>query len=103
LGVECAVLGFAIGAVSGVIQFYLLMKFTGSLTKGKFSGKTAIFAVTQFLFPFAVLLLCAFFLDENLMWIGIGMASALIISAVTRFVIVSRSDTKAGKKGKKKK
>jgi len=85
------VLGFLIGIASGVVQFFLLLKFTTAVTGGKINGKVAIFAITQFLFPFAVLLLCAFFLNEKLMWVGIGMAAALIISAVIRFLTVSKS------------
>ena len=91
-------LGLAIGVASGVVQFYLLMKFTGSITGGKPGGKTVLFALTQFLFPFAVLLLCAFFLHESLMMIGIGMAAALIVSAVVRYIIVSK--TKPGTKNR---
>ena len=87
-------LGFLIGAVSGVIQFYLLLKFTTSVSGGKISGRTVIFAITQFLFPFAVLLLCALFLNENLMWVGIGMAASLIISAVVKFVFMSKANKK---------
>ena len=95
-------LGLAIGAASGVIQFYLLMKFTGSITGGKLGGKTVLFAITQFLFPFAVLLLCAFFLNESLMMIGIGMAAALIISAVVRYILVSKTKPDTKRSGKKK-
>ena len=91
LGVEHIMLGFFIGVASGVIQFFLLLKFTGALSGGKISGKTIIFAITQFLFPFTILLLCAFFLSESLMWIGIGMAAALIACAVARFILVSKS------------
>jgi len=87
-------LGFFIGLVSGVVQFFMLLKFTTALSGGKFSGKTVIFAITQFLFPFAVLLLCAFFLHDDLMWTGIGMAAALIVSAVIRFIIVSKTNKK---------
>ena len=88
---EGALLGVAIGVVSGVMQFFLLLKFTGSITGGKFSGKTVLFAITQFLFPFAILLLCAFFLNEELLMVGIGIAAALITCAVIRFILVSRA------------
>jgi len=96
------VLGLAIGAASGVIQFYLLMKFTGSITGGKPGSKTVIFAITQFLFPFAILLLCAFFLSESLMMIGIGMAAALIVSAVVKYIIYSKTKPGTKKRSGKK-
>jgi len=84
-------LGFFIGVITGIVQYLLLMKFTGAVSKGKMTGKTVIFAVTQFLFPFTVLVICAFFLVDSLMLIAIGIAAALIICAVTKFVITSRS------------
>ena len=87
-------LGLLIGAVSGTLQFFLLAKFTGLLTGGKVGGKTLIFALTQFLLPFSVLLICAFFLHESLMFVGIGMAAALITCAVVRFIMVSRTKKK---------
>ena len=92
--------GIIIGIVSGIVQFFLLSMFTTSVAAGKLSKKTLFFAFTQFLLPFAVLLLSAIFLGETilgenfLMWIGIGMAGALIISAVIRFIIVSKSKNK---------
>ena len=83
--------GFFIGVIAGIVQFLLLMKFTGAVTKGKMTGKTVIFAVTQFLFPFAVLVLCAFIIVDSLMFVAIGIASAMICSAVVRYIITSRS------------
>ncbi|MCL2426975.1 MAG: hypothetical protein FWD05_11645 [Oscillospiraceae bacterium] len=85
-----------IGVVAGVIQYLLLQLFTGTLTKGKgkVGGRSVLYALTQFLFPFIVLVVCALLLVDSLMWVGIGMASALIICAVTRFIITA----KAGKK-----
>jgi len=84
-------LGFVIGAVSGTVQFFLLSKFTGFITGGKSGKKTILFAVTQFLLPFAVLVLCAFLLSDELLLVGIGMAAALIVCAAVRFFIVSRA------------
>ena len=85
------IIGLLIGLVTGLIQFLLLSKFVTSVTGGKPFSKTVIFAITQFLFPFAVLIICAFLIGDSLMWVGIGIASALIISAVIRFVFVSKS------------
>ena len=84
-------LSIFIGVITGIVQFLLLRKFTGAVSKGKMTGKTVIFAITQFLFPFAVLVLCAFLITDSLMWVAIGIASALIICAVTKFVFTSKS------------
>jgi hypothetical protein len=87
-------LGLIIGVISGVIQFLLLQRFTSVLSTGKFTKKTVIFAITQFLFPFAVLVVCAFLISDSLMWIGIGMALALITCAITKFLIMSKNRAK---------
>ena len=91
-------LGFFIGAVTGTVQFFLLSKFTGALTGGKFGKKAVLFAVTQFLLPFAVLLICAFFLSDELLFAGIGIAAALVICAVVKFILASKASKKTGKK-----
>jgi len=87
-------LGFIIGAVSGTIQSLLLPKFTDSAKSGKVGKKTLLFIATQFLFPFIVLLLCAFFLMDELVPVVIGMAAAIIICSLIKFIIA----TKAGKR-----
>ena len=84
-------IGFFVGVASGVVQYLLLQKFTGFVSKGKLNGKAIMFAIVQFLFPFAVLVACAFLLGESLMWVGIGMAASLIICAVVRFVITAKN------------
>ena len=95
-------LGLVIGAIAGTVQFFLLSRFTGAVTKGKVNNKTIIFALTQFLFPFAVLVACAFFIPDSLMWAGIGMGGALVISAVTKFILTTRgAEVKGNKSGKK--
>ena len=86
------ILSIFIGLITGVVQFFLLYKFVTSVTGGQMGKKTVIFGLTQFLFPFAVLVICAFLLTDNLMWIGIAAAASLIISAVIRFVFASRFD-----------
>jgi len=95
------IIGLVIGIASGFIQFLLLYSFVTSVT-GKMGRKTVIFAITQFLFPFTVLLLCGLFLIDTLMWVGIGMGAALITSAVIKFFILGKSDNtkKSTKKSK---
>lgn len=94
-------LGLIIGAISGTLQFFMLSKFTGAITQGKFSNRTVLFALTQFLFPFVVLVVCAFFIQDSLMWAGIGMGAALVTCAVVKFTISSRTH-KSKSKAKKK-
>jgi len=89
-------LGFVVGAASGILQFWLLSVFTAAATGGnaaagsKFNYKTVLFAVLQFLLPLLVLLACALLLFESLLWAGVGMAASLIICAVARFLISRR-------------
>ena len=80
-------LGFIIGAVSGIVQHILLAKFTGPGKSGKVVKKTLLFLLTQFLLPFTILLLCAFFLTNELMLVVIGMAVAIVASLIVRFII----------------
>jgi len=97
---EFVVLGVIIGVATGIAQYFLLLKFTSAVSGGRFSKKTVLFAITQFLLPFAVLLLSAFFLGEDilgknfLMWIGIGIAAALITCAVVKFLVLSKATKK---------
>ena len=88
------VISVLIGVVVGAIQFYLLFKFVTSVTGGKSGTRTLLFAITQFLFPFAVLVICAFLLPDSLMWLGIGIGVSLIACAVVKFLFVSKSNTK---------
>jgi hypothetical protein len=87
-------IGILIGIPTGVVQFYLLFRFVTSVTGGKFGSKTIIFALTQILFPFAVLVTVAFLLPDSLMWTGISTGAALICSAIVRFVLTSRAKDK---------
>jgi len=83
-----------IGLVAGVVQYLLLQKFTGSVTKdqGKSRGRGVAFALAQFLFPFVVLVACALIYADSLMWVGIGIASSLIVCAVIKFIITSKKN-----------
>ena len=85
------VIGLIVGAAAGAFSFRMLLKLTGSIIRGTFNNKTALFAATQFLLPFAVLLGCALLIPESLMWVGIGIAATLIICAAVRFIRSYRS------------
>ena len=90
-----------VGIATGAVQFFLLFKFVTSVTGSKAGTKTLLFAVTQFLFPFTVLVIFAFLLPNNLMWAGIGIAASLITCAIVRFVKVSKQKEQTKKKKKK--
>jgi len=96
------IIALIFGIATGVVQFFLLYKFVTSVTGGKTGSKTLIFAVTQFLFPFVILVICAFLLPGGLMWLGIGAAASLITCAVVKFVFMNKGKN-APVKGKGKK
>ena len=98
------VIAAVVGLATGVVQFLLLYKFVTSVTGGKAGSKTLLFAITQFLFPFAILVICAFILPSGLMWLGIGAAASLVTCAVIKFVFMTKKkDIPKKKKGKNKK
>jgi len=84
------IVAVAVGIATGAVQFFLLYKFVTSVTGGRTGIKTLIFAVTQFLFPFAILVILAFLLPNNLIWAGVGIAASLITSAILRFIKVQK-------------
>ena len=98
------IIAVIVGIATGVVQFFLLYKFVTSVTGGKAGSKTVLFAITQFLFPFVILVICAFVLPSGLMWLGIGAAASLVSCAVVKFVFMSKkkdsSDKSKGKKSK---
>ena len=89
-------LGLIIGVVSGVLQYWMLSKFTGAVTGGALDNKAVLFGVGQFLLPLAVLLCCAFVLNDSLLWAAIGMAASLTLCALARFVIARSADRTQG-------
>ena len=94
------IIAVIVGIATGVVQFFLLYKFVTSVTGGKGGKKTLLFAVTQFLFPFAILVICAFLLPGGLMWLGIGIAASLITCAVVKFVFMTKDKDASDKKKK---
>ena len=83
-------LGLFIGIVAGAFQFWMLTRLTRSITGGKFTVKTVPIALAQFLFPFAVLLGCAFLVTDGLIWAGAGLAVTLTVCAAVWFVYSRR-------------
>ena len=89
-GGRSVLVGLIIGAVSGVLQFWMLTKFTQAVTGGGLSGKTAMLGISQFFLPLVVLLGCAFLLNNALLWAALGMIITLVISAFAKFALNKR-------------
>lgn len=83
-------IGLLIGIASGVVQYLMLAKFTGSVTGGTFGKKTALFAVFQFALPLVVLLGCYLLLEGGLLWAAIGMTGSLMLCAFIRFILTNK-------------
>ena len=84
-------LGLIIGAASGFLQFWMLAKFTKAVTGGALDKKAVILGVCQFILPLAVLIGCAFLLNDSLLWAAAGIAGALIICALAKFALAHSS------------
>ena len=79
-------LGFIIGAATGMASYWLLYRFTCAVTCGKINNKVILIAVSQLFLPLIVLVCCALLLHQSLLWVGVGIAASLIICAVARFL-----------------
>ena len=96
------IIAVIVGIATGVVQFFLLYKFVTSVTGGKAGSKTLLFAITQFLFPFVILVICAFLLPAGLMWLGIGAAASLVTCAIIKFVFLTKKNDVSDKNKRKK-
>ena len=83
-------IGLAIGAVSGVLQFWMLSRFTKAVTGGGLDKKAVLFGVCQFLLPLIVLLACAFLIRDSLLWAAIGMVVVLVLSSFVKFFLTKK-------------
>ena len=80
-------IGLVLGAASGVLQFWMLARFTKAVTDGGLDRKAVFLGVFQFFLPLAVLIVCAFLLRDSLLWAGVGMAGSLSLLALIRYVV----------------
>jgi hypothetical protein len=80
------VLGLVVGVVSGLAQLYLLFRFTKAVTAGGIDLKCVALGLAQFFIPFAVLLLSAFLIRRSLLWVGVGIAAALVVGSIILFI-----------------
>ncbi|MDR2665641.1 MAG: hypothetical protein LBC21_05125, partial [Oscillospiraceae bacterium] len=82
--------GFLIGAVTGGLQFWLLARFTRAITDGGLDTGAVLIGAGQFFLPLVVLLAVAAFVREWLLAAALGMAAALIGSALVRYIAAQK-------------
>jgi hypothetical protein len=83
-------IGLLIGIVSGVFQFWLLIKFVNAITAGTVDIKNMLLGLAQFFLPLGVLVGVAFLRREDLLWAGLGIAGVLLIGAVMKYRVFAR-------------
>lgn len=76
--------GFMMGACCGLTQLWLLGKFTKAVTQGK--NIRVIFIILKLLLLALVLLLCALFIRDQLIWTAAGIAAGLVLGAFGQFI-----------------
>ena len=83
-------IGLIIGVVSGILQFWMLVRFTKAITGDGLDKKAVLFGVCQFLLPLIVLVGCAFLLRGSLLWAAIGMVVVLVSCSTIKFVFIKK-------------
>ncbi len=83
-------LGIFAGILAGAVQLTLLVKFADSVTAGRVDVKAVSFALLQLLVPLAGLTLCAFFMRNALVAMGISLAATLLAGAAAVLFVRSR-------------
>jgi len=84
--VRLVLFGLIIGAASGAVQFWMLSRFTKSVTGGALNTKAALLGVCQFLLPLLVLAGCALLFADGLLWAGVGMIGVIVSCALVQFL-----------------
>lgn len=82
--------GAIIGLITGAAMFWLLSKFTASITTGKSIMKGILFGMASFLLPTVVLVAMAFIIRPDLLWTAIAITVALMGSAIIKYVLSMR-------------
>ncbi|NLT38951.1 MAG: hypothetical protein GXX89_00655 [Clostridiales bacterium] len=82
--------GFAAGLTSGVVQFWLLSKFTRLVTGGGITPRAVLLGLTQLMLPLFVLLAVAFLRKQDLLYAGVGISVALIAGSLLKYILVRR-------------
>lgn len=80
-----------VGIIFGAIQLLLLIRFAAMLTSGMLNAKCILFGVLQFILPTVLLIGCALFRRQDLIWAATGMVASLLIGAIIKFAIGRRN------------
>lgn len=73
-------MGFVLGIVLGSLNFFLLTKFIQGILKGE-TKQTVLLLLAKILTIASSLLITAFFIPNQLIWNGIGLALPLVLGA----------------------
>jgi hypothetical protein len=76
--------GFIMGTCCGLVQLWLLGKFTKAVTQGK--NIRVIFIVLKLLTLTLTLFLCALFIRDQLVWTATGITAGLVLGAFGQFI-----------------
>lgn len=83
-------IGLFIGIAAGLIQFWLLSKFTKLITRGSMNPKCLLLGFSQFFLPMLVLIGVAFIRRQDLLLAAVGITATLVFGAITKNVINKR-------------
>jgi hypothetical protein len=81
--------GVIAGVGCGLVEYFLLARFTKAVTNGGLKLPTALLLAT-FFFPVAVILPFAFMVPSEIHIMGIAAASVLTIYSLIRFILEIR-------------
>lgn len=73
-------MGFVLGIIMGSINFFLLTKFIHGILKGE-TTQTVLLLLAKMLIIASSLFITAFFMPNQLVWNGIGLAVPLVLGA----------------------
>jgi len=85
-GTRNSLIGFILGAISGIFQYRLISKFVGVITSGEPDRITKIIATAKFLLPFIVLLAAALLLRGDILWAVIGIITSPIVLTLSNYI-----------------
>lgn len=85
-----AMIGLAVGIIAGVIQYWLLSRFTAYISKGEMHIKGILLGMLQFFLPMGVLVGIAFVKQSYLLWTAIGITVSLLLCAIIKNLINTR-------------